>query len=261
MKRLLALLALAAAPPGPAALERAREAQAARLAEQRAPLTALLAGLERAALRPPAAALADPGSLDDALRARAVARAMVPLVEARTAAIDRALARSDRLLAEAARARLAADRGAILPDRAAARRLAGLPAPPLRSGVATGHPVYRLPTPGSVLIGVGERVETGVSRGITLATVPGAAVSAPTSGRVAYAGAFGGYHAILILDHGHGWTSLLAGLSGLSVQPGDMVAGGQSLGRMPRRDPRLLIELRRRGRVVDLGVVLAYREG
>ena len=128
-------------------------------------------------------------------------------------------------------------------------------APPPARG---GPPPYRLPVAGSVVTGLGEISDTGVrSRGLTLATWPGAQIVAPTGGRVIYAGRFRRYGNIVILDHGKGWTSLVAGLDRVMVRVGDDVIQGAPIGRAPQVDaPRITVELRRQGRPVDLAQLL-----
>ncbi|QDX27613.1 peptidoglycan DD-metalloendopeptidase family protein [Sphingomonas suaedae] len=128
-------------------------------------------------------------------------------------------------------------------------------APPPARG---GPPPYRLPVAGSVVTGLGEISDTGVrSRGLTLATWSGAQIVAPTGGRVIYAGRFRRYGNIVILDHGKGWTSLVAGLDRVMVRVGDDVIQGAPIGRAPQVDaPRITVELRRQGRPVDLAQLL-----
>ncbi|HER26820.1 MAG TPA: hypothetical protein ENI69_06900, partial [Rhodospirillales bacterium] len=64
------------------------------------------------------------------------------------------------------------------------------------------------------LVGLyGQATETGLTRkGITIETRPGAQVVAPYEGVVMFAGAFKGYGQLLIIGHGGGYHSLLAGL-------------------------------------------------
>ncbi|MEG3181515.1 murein hydrolase activator EnvC family protein [Sphingomonas sp. LT1P40] len=119
-------------------------------------------------------------------------------------------------------------------------------------------PPYRLPVSGTVVTGLGELSAEGVrSRGLTLATWPGAQIVAPTGGRVIYAGKFRGYGNIVILDHGGGWTSLVAGLDRVMVRVGEQLIQGSPLGRAPPGEtPRITVELRRKGRPVDLAQLL-----
>lgn len=142
-----------------------------------------------------------------------------------------------------------------LPRPADGEATAAAPAPaPKRSG----PPPYRLPVSGTVVTGLGELSDTGVrARGLTLATWPGAQVVAPTAGRVIYAGRFRRYGNIVILDHGGGWTSLVAGLDAVMVRVGDTLIQGAPLGRAPQGEaPRITVELRRQGRPVDLAQLL-----
>src|SRR3546814_16004786 len=74
---------------------------------------------------------------------------------------------------------------------------------------------------GKVVTGLGELSESGVrARGLTILAQPLAQVVAPTRGRVAFAGEYRGYGRIVIIDHGNGWTTLLAHLDRLSVEVG-----------------------------------------
>jgi len=141
-------------------------------------------------------------------------------------------------------------------DDALSDRLAALPGPVLRPSAtpkrrtAAGTALYRLPSFGRLVAGTGESEGDGVrARGITLATAPGLAVLAPGAGRILYAGPFRNYGDIVILDHGHGWTSLVAGMARTSTELGADLFQGAVIGRSGRR---LLIELRHNGRPVDI---------
>jgi septal ring factor EnvC (AmiA/AmiB activator) len=74
-------------------------------------------------------------------------------------------------------------------------------------------------------------------------------VLAPGAGRILYAGPFRNYGDIVILDHGRGWTSLVAGMARTSTELGADLFQGAVIGRSGRR---LLIELRHNGRPVDI---------
>lgn len=120
-------------------------------------------------------------------------------------------------------------------------------------------PPYRLPAQGRVVEGLGELSRTGVrARGLTFATAAGAPVTAPSDGRVLFARNFRGYGIVVILDHGSGWSSALTGLAAVSVKPGDSVEQGAPIGRAATgEDPRVTVELRRRGVPVDLTPLLS----
>lgn len=178
-----------------------------------------------------------------------------------------AMFESDRALALGEQARDLVDQMDNLGEAAETQAtLAALPGPLPRPAdgeapvavARSGPPPYRLPVAGTVVTGLGELSDTGVrARGLTLATAPGAEIVAPTAGRVIYAGRFRRYGNIVIVDHGGGWTSLIAGLDTMLVKVGDPLSQGSTIGRAPRRDaPRITIELRRQGRPVDLAQLL-----
>ncbi len=100
--------------------------------------------------------------------------------------------------------------------------------------------------------------------GIGFAATPGAVVLAPFDGRVAYAAAFRDFGLVLIIRHGGGYHSVLAGLGQIDVKPGRWVLAGEPLGTMSdvrAGDPGggLQFELRRDGRPVDPLPLLAQR--
>lgn len=179
-----------------------------------------------------------------------------------------ALFESDRAIALGERARDIVDLMDRMGDQAGIRdSLASLPGPsprPLRPGEVASPvettswsraaPPYRLPAMGRVVVGLGEVSEAGVrSRGVTIAAARNSTVVAPAAGRVAYAAPFRGYGTIIILDHGDGWTSLVSGLGLISARVGQRIEQGQPIGRAADSDDaRITVELRRRGRAVDM---------
>jgi septal ring factor EnvC (AmiA/AmiB activator) len=183
-----------------------------------------------------------------------------------------ALFESDRAIALGERARDIVDLMDQLGNQAATREelqsLPGpLPRPPRPGEVASpvetiswsaSAPPYKLPVVGRVVTGLGELSDAGVrSRGLTIASAADATVIAPAAGLVAYAGPFRGYGTIVIIDHGGGWTSLIAGLGRVSTRVGETVAQGSPIGRAGSGDdPRITIELRRRDRPVDMTPLL-----
>jgi septal ring factor EnvC (AmiA/AmiB activator) len=117
----------------------------------------------------------------------------------------------------------------------------------------TRPPAYRLPVIGEVVTGFGELTPDGVrARGLTILTSPAATVVAPAAGRIAFAGPFQGYGRILIIEHGHGWTSLVANLDRLSAQVGDEVRLGDPIGNAGPGQPRLTVELRQGEKPVNI---------
>lgn len=85
-------------------VEALRMRQRARLAERQAPLVRLTAALQTMARRPPALALAQPGSLSDAVHVRTLLAATLPVIQERTRAIRAELAEAERLRERAGQA-------------------------------------------------------------------------------------------------------------------------------------------------------------
>lgn len=90
---------------------------------------------------------------------------------------------------------------------------------------------YQLPAAAPLTDGLGSVSESGVrSRGITLATIRGAAVTAPASGTVRFAGPYHDFDGVLIIDHGRGWLSLIVNVAS-PLHSGDHVTIGDDVGR------------------------------
>jgi septal ring factor EnvC (AmiA/AmiB activator) len=126
---------------------------------------------------------------------------------------------------------------------------------------ARGHMIY--PASGRVMLRYGENDEFGVaSKGLTLETRPGAQVIAPFDGRVLFAGPFKGYGQILIIEHGDGYHSLLAGLDRVQGVVGQWLVAGEPVGIMSNGDtkPHLYLELRHNGQPINPLPWLATRD-
>lgn len=90
---------------------------------------------------------------------------------------------------------------------------------------------YVLPVNAPVLTGLGSVDDSGVrSRGISFQTSRGAPVVAPAAGTVRYSGPFRDYDGVVIVDHGHGWLSVLVNVAS-PLKVGDRVEAGDPLGR------------------------------
>jgi septal ring factor EnvC (AmiA/AmiB activator) len=78
-------------------------------------------------------------------------------------------------------------------------------------------------------------------------------VVAPWDGRVEFAGPFRGYGQILIIEHGDGYHSLLAGLERIDVAVGQALVAGEPVGVVKSGEgkPSLYLELRRHGQPID----------
>ncbi|WP_449230641.1 murein hydrolase activator EnvC family protein [Azospirillum doebereinerae] len=119
-------------------------------------------------------------------------------------------------------------------------------APPAIAGMT-------LPAGGRLTTRYGETDRFGASsRGVTVQTRAGATVVAPQSGSIMFAGPFKGYGLILIVEHGNGYHSLIAGLGRIDTAVGKRVATGEPVAVMPADgSPDLYFELRRNGQPIN----------
>jgi len=116
---------------------------------------------------------------------------------------------------------------------------------PLEGEITSGfgvrrHPLFRI-----------AKMHTGVD----IASTWGTPVRAAGDGEVIYAGWFGGYGKIVVIDHGGGLSTLYAHLSAILVELGQQVKRGQIIGRVGSTGystgPHLHFEIRIDGRPVD----------
>ena len=71
-------------------------------------------------------------------------------------------------------------------------------------------------------------------------------------GRVAFAGAYGSYGKVVILDHGDSFYTVYGGLGAFGVRVGDSVSRGTRLGDVaPAQRPAVFFEVRRSTRTLD----------
>lgn len=168
---------------------------------------------------------------------------------------DIALARGEeasQLLGEAQRGQQA---------REIAIEMSRLPPPPARPGTPPTSQeapfAYMLPVQAPVVEGLGSVAPNGVrSRGLTLATARGTSVDVPATGTVRFSGPFRSYDAVVIIDHGGGWMSLLLNVAS-PLKPGEKVQIGQPLG---RAIGRIGVELSRNGRHVSPALIAGSSE-
>lgn len=120
------------------------------------------------------------------------------------------------------------------------------------------------PVVGRVVKAFGTKLDTGFRhKGVNLATLTGARVIAPYDGKVVFADQFRGYGLLLILDHGEGYHSLLAGMSRIDGVLGQRVLAGEPVGVMGGRadgTPELYVELRHNGQPINPMPWLAARQ-
>lgn len=112
-----------------------------------------------------------------------------------------------------------------------------------------------LPARGRLVSAYGQIDANGErTHGITIETRADAFVVAPYDGRVAFAGPYRGYGQLLIIDHGEGYHTLLAGFSRIDVVLGQWLLAGEAVGAMGRTTdggPNLYVELRYNGDAIN----------
>lgn len=112
-----------------------------------------------------------------------------------------------------------------------------------------------LPARGRIVGRFGQSDENGLPlRGLRIEARPGAQIIAPADGKVMFAGPFRGYGQLLIIAHGGGYHSLLAGFGRIDRSVGQWVLAGEPVGLLsssPGEKPVLYLELRRKGETVN----------
>jgi septal ring factor EnvC (AmiA/AmiB activator) len=103
---------------------------------------------------------------------------------------------------------------------------------PAGPSIASARGNLTPPAHGRVIQGYGDETIGGPqARGVTWQTRAEASVVAPWDGRIAFAGPFRRFGQILIIDHGEGYHTLIAGLGRIEAQVGQWVLAGEPLGR------------------------------
>ena len=112
-----------------------------------------------------------------------------------------------------------------------------------------------MPVRGIFVSSFDETTALGLStKGIVIETRSGAQIIAPYDGRIAFAGRFREYGLLLIIDHGEGYHTLLAGMERIDVMVDQGVLAGEPVGVMrsvPNSAPRLYVELRSDGQPIN----------
>ncbi len=123
--------------------------------------------------------------------------------------------------------------------------------PPIVS--MTPRAVGNLPVKGDITTQFGAATANGPSRGLSIRTRADATVTAPAAGRVVFAGPFRAYGQMLIISHGEGYHSLIAGLTRLDAKNQQLVQAGEPVGVMGADGDgtTLYYELRRGGDAVN----------
>ena len=110
---------------------------------------------------------------------------------------------------------------------------------------AKGH--LQKPVSGVKVTEYGQLISKGVtSKGIVYKTRSQAQVTALFDGTVIFSGPFKGYGNIIIVEHGGGYLSLLAGLGNIDCDVGQKLLAGEPVGTMPKGDnSKLYVEIRK----------------
>ena len=127
----------------------------------------------------------------------------------------------------------------------------GRPVAP-EGGQASAPFAYQLPALAPATEGLGAVNASGVrSRGLTLGTARGAAVTVPASGVIKFAGPFRSHDGVVIIDHGGGWLSLLVNVV-TELKAGQHVSLGEPLG---RATGPLVVELSQNGKFASPALI------
>lgn len=263
------------------ALNARERAILADLGTNRQRLSLLLSALQLFRRDPPPALLVSPGSARDAVRAAILIRAMTPELQSRADAYARQAAAVGTLRREAAAAsaelftaesqvadrkgeieRLIVEKTAL--ERAYAQdslsreselKTLGVLTDGLGKVEPTGPLALRSPVAGAIVRRFGQDMPTGgKSPGLSIRVDKGQAIVAPAAGTVEYAGALNGWGGVVILRSQGAYHVVLAGLDQISASPGQSVAAGVPIGKMPDHvssDPELYMEVRENGEPAD----------
>ena len=111
-----------------------------------------------------------------------------------------------------------------------------------------------LPVGGRIVTNYDESDKIGHKKGIVIETRSDAAVISPFDGQIAFAGPFRHYGLLLIIDHGDGFHTLLAGMGSIDGTVGQLLLAGEPVGQMKsssKENPKLYMELRSNGAPID----------
>ncbi|MEP3248254.1 MAG: peptidoglycan DD-metalloendopeptidase family protein [Sneathiella sp.] len=111
-----------------------------------------------------------------------------------------------------------------------------------------------LPVGGKIVSKFKKSGSSGRRNGIVIETRGDAAVISPYDGQIAFAGPFRNYGLLLIIDHGEGYHTLLAGMGAIDGSVGQLLLAGEPVGQMKNDKsgkPTLYMELRVKGSPVN----------
>jgi septal ring factor EnvC (AmiA/AmiB activator) len=126
----------------------------------------------------------------------------------------------------------------------------------LRVFDAAAAPMLHPPVAGAISTRFSAAETDKPSNGLAFAALPGAVVIAAFDGRIDYAARFRDLGLVLIIWHGGGYHTVLAGLDRIDAKPGEWVLAGEPVGAMPDTAKAasgtvLKFELRRDGEPID----------
>ncbi len=187
---------------------------------------------------------------------QAAARAAKQRQDAEVAAARQARAAEEQAAREARDAAEKSEQATKEATEAAARTAGDKRQALQRANRPFGHAQGTIPFParGQIVVRFGQNTEPGEqSKGITIETRSGAQVIAPYDGDVVFAGPFRDYGLLLIIEHGEGYHTLLAGMGRIDTTVGQRLLAGEPVGTMAQSDgkPLLYVELRHNGQPVN----------
>ena len=195
---------------------------------------------------------------DDAARQAAASAAQATDLRDAVSRIETAQRAAEAQFQREAEAAERASKPAVA--RAARTRAAAI-SPDTRSGLvpqAAASLASAAPVAGRLVQGWGAGTDGGPATGITYAPPAMAVVTAPCDGRIDFSGPFRSYGKMLIVDCGHGYRFVLAGLDRLDVAVGQQLARGVAVGRMADWSaaagavrPSLYVQLRHGAEPID----------
>jgi septal ring factor EnvC (AmiA/AmiB activator) len=114
------------------------------------------------------------------------------------------------------------------------------------------------PARGRIVTRFGQNTDQStLSKGVSIETRAGAQVVSPYDGQIVFAGPFRGYGLLLIIEHGEGYHTLLAGMERIDGAVGQHLARGEPVGVMaqnvasPEGKPLLYVEFRHNGQPIN----------
>ncbi len=135
--------------------------------------------------------------------------------------------------------------------------------PPSLASISDARGALTRPVQGQVIRRYGEQTDFGsTASGVTFQPNGSAQVVAPWDGQIVFSGEFADFGRILIIEHGEGYHSLLAGLERIDADVGQWVLSGEPVGIVGDEQaitraassgngPTLYVELRRKGHPIN----------